>query len=113
MQGATGTFEVSINIAPAVTTPFTFNLGVSPQSGVIYNPPGTGSFTITATLTGGSPLPVQLSLLGLPTGTTYSFSTSSVTPNYVGTTVTLTISAAGLAQGTIYTATITGTEDDD
>jgi subtilase family serine protease len=82
-----------------------FSLSASPSSATVARG-GSGSSTITSTVTGGFNSNISLSATGQPTGVTVGFSPSSITG--AGTsTMTLTV-AASTATGT-YSITVRGT----
>jgi len=90
-----------------VTTPapaFDFSLAASPPSQTI-RAGETTSYTITATLTSGSPESVTLSVEGLPSGVSHTLSTTSAIPTF---TSTLTIQTSESTTPGTYTITIRG-----
>jgi subtilase family serine protease len=91
----------------ALTGPATagFNLSASPTS-VSIAQGGSGTSTITSTVTGGFDSAVTLSASGQPTGVTVGFSPGSIT----GTgTSTMTITVAATTVTGTYPITVTGT----
>jgi hypothetical protein len=65
---------------------------------------GTATYTVTITRTGGFSSTVQLSVSGLPSGTTGSFS-----PNPATTSSTLTLNVSSSTAKGSYTFTVSGT----
>ena len=98
-DGKEATATLSLTITEK---PFDFIVKVSPKT-ITVDEGQDAVITIQVDLLSGTGKPVTLSLLGLPAGTTYSFSTTTITPP--GTSV-LTIKTTGLT-GT-YTVTIKG-----
>jgi len=84
---------------------FDFTISVSPSS-VEINQGESTTLVVTVTKTSGTAKTVTLTLIGLPSGASYSFNPSSVTPT--GSSV-LTINS-GSAKGT-YTLLVKGTAD--
>lgn len=81
-----------------------FGVGVSPSSGTVQQG-GTTTFSVSTTAIAGSTQSITLSVSGLPSGVTGSFSPATVT---AGGSSTLTLSASSSASGTS-TFTVTGT----
>ena len=100
--GKTATASISITVTEV---PFDFTISVNPSS-VEINQGESTTLVVTVTKTSGTAKPVTLTLIGLPSGASYSFNPSSVTPT--GSSV-LTINA-GSAKGT-YTLLVKGTTD--
>jgi len=100
--GKTATASLSITVTE---TPFDFTISVSPSS-VEINQGESTTLVVTVTKTSGTAKTVTLTLIGLPSGASYSFNPSSVTPT--GSSV-LTINS-GSAKGT-YTLLVKGTAD--
>ena len=98
-DGKEATATLSLTITEK---PFDFIVKVSPKT-ITVDEGQDAVITIQVDLLSGTGKPVTLSLLGLPAGTTYSFSTTTITPP--GTSV-LIIKTTGLT-GT-YTVTIKG-----
>ncbi|MGE5185331.1 MAG: pre-peptidase C-terminal domain-containing protein [Acidobacteriota bacterium] len=88
----------------STTTNPDFSVAVSPSSATVTQGSST-SFTVTTTAIAGSTQTVALSVSGLPSGVTGSFSPSSVT---AGGSSTLTVTASSTATGSS-TFTVTGT----
>jgi len=84
---------------------FDFTISVSPST-VEVNQGESTTVVITVTKTSGTAKPVTLTLIGLPSGASYSFNPTTVTPT--GSSV-LTINA-GSAKGS-YTLLVKGTAD--
>ena len=82
-----------------------FTLSISPASVTVARNGGTATYTVTISRTGGFSAPVTLSVAGLPTGTTGSFSPNPATGS--SSTLTLTVSKNTLRN--TYTFTVTGT----
>ena len=97
--------QTTIQLHVTKQQPFDFTISVSPSS-VEINQGESATVVITVTKTSGTAKPVTLTLIGLPSGASYSFNPSSVTPT--GSSV-LTINA-GSAKGT-YTLLVKGTAD--
>ena len=111
ITGTSGSLSASTTIALTVTSTGTasFSLSDSPSSLSIAQS-ASGASTITVASSGGFNSAVALSVSGLPSGVTASFSPSSVTPSANGSvtsTVTLTASSSA-ATGTV-TLTVKGT----
>ena len=83
-----------------------YSVAVSPSS-INVRQGRTASFQVTLQASNGYSSPVSLSLAGLPSGSSYSFSTNPVTPTAAGVTVTLRIPTGNVARGT-YPLTISG-----
>jgi hypothetical protein len=83
-----------------------FSISVSPSAVTVTAAGGGVGDTVTVNSLGGYSTPVGLTISGLPTGATGTFSTSPVTP---GGASTLTLSAASTVAGGNYTITVTGT----
>ncbi|TMI40043.1 hypothetical protein E6H23_08190 [Candidatus Bathyarchaeota archaeon] len=113
---STNTAQVNVTIP---SNPFDYTLSVNPNTASIVVG-GSTSFTITATLTGGTGQPVNL--IGSispqlmvcqpvydvsPCGTV-TLSSPSVTPTSAGATSTVTISTTNIVPPGTYTLTITG-----
>ena len=87
------------------TASFDFTISVSPSS-VEINQGESTTLVVTVTKTSGTAKPVTLTLVGLPSGASYSLNPTTVTPTGSST---LTINA-GSAKGT-YTLLVKGTAD--
>jgi sugar lactone lactonase YvrE len=98
---ASATVTLTVNAAPS------FSLSASPSSASV-NPGSSGTSMITVTVQSGSPGNVNLSVFGLPTGVTASFSS-----NPTSSTSRLTLKASKKASTGTSTIpiTITGTSD--
>ncbi len=111
-----------INALAGTTVTAGFSLSASPTSLSILQG-GSGSSTITSTVTGGFGSAVSLTASGAPSGVTVSFSPSSITGNGSSTmsvtvgsnattgtyTITVTGTGGGLTQTTTVTLTVTST----
>jgi len=86
-KSATATLSVTVE-----EQPFNFNLQASPSS-LSVDAGEEATITVTATLASGSPQELTLTLSGLPSGASYSFSPPTITPTGSST---LTIDTAGL-----------------
>jgi subtilase family serine protease len=82
-----------------------FSISATPASRTVAAGSST-TFTISTAVTSGSAQSVSLSVSGLPTGATGSFSPTSVT---AGGSATLTVSTTSSATAGTFTLTITGT----
>ena len=109
--GGNGTYNPAL-IGGAPTPAASFTLALTPSSGTTIQG-GTATYTATLTSVNGFSSPVSLSVSGLPSSTTGTFSPASVTPaaNGAVSTLTLTTSLAGPGSltGTIQSATSTPT----
>ncbi|SMD25560.1 choice-of-anchor B family protein [Lentzea albidocapillata] len=93
-------------VKPNLSTPSNdFTIGTSPSSGST-NPGGSVTTTVNTSVRSGSAETVSLTASGLPSGTTASFSPSSVT---AGNSSTLTISTGASTPPGTYSVTVTGT----
>jgi PGF-pre-PGF domain-containing protein len=101
--GKTHTTTCTLTVTAAVVPDFT--ISVSPTSSSVVQG-GSAGATVSITSIGGFANTVSLSVSGLPSGATASFSPSSGTPSF---TSTLTISTASTTPAGTYTITITGT----
>ena len=111
ITGTSGSLSATTTIALTVTgsgTP-SFSLSDSPSSLSIAQG-ASGASTITITSSDNFDSAVSLSVSGLPSGVTASFSPSSATPSADGsTTSTLTLTASSSAATGTVTVTIKGT----
>jgi hypothetical protein len=82
-----------------------FSLSISPPSVTVGRGNSTAIYTVTVTRINGFSAAVNLSVSGLPTGTTGSFSPNPVT----GTSSTLTLSVTSATPKGTFTFTVTGT----
>lgn len=94
----------STTVSVTVNAPADFGISVSPTS-ITITRGSSGSVTVTTTVTAGAANSVALSLTGLPSRTSYSFTPSSVTAGG-GSTLKITINRPA-STGT-YPLTITG-----
>ncbi len=83
---------------------FDYSISISPPSQTVNIGEKT-SYTITANLISGTAQPVSLTLSGLPTDISYSFSSASGIPSFVST---LTLDAKTFSSPGTYTLKITG-----
>jgi hypothetical protein len=93
----TASYGGDSNFLPGASTALTqlvqdFSFTISAPS-VTAQPGGTAAFTFTAGPTNGSTFPsaINLTLSGLPTGATYTFSPATIAAGAGATTVTLTV----------------------
>ncbi len=82
-----------------------FTLAISPAAVTVPRTGGTASYTVTITRINGFASPVTLSVAGLPSGTTGSFSPNPA----AGATSTLTLTVSQSTKRGTYTFTVTGT----
>jgi len=94
-----------LELLPGESASFDFTISVSPSS-VEINQGESTTLVVTVTKTSGTAKSVTLTLIGLPSGASYSFNPSSVTPTGSST---LTINS-GTAKGT-YILIVKGTAD--
>jgi subtilisin family serine protease len=119
IKGASGVLERTATVSLTVSNapPPDFTLSVSPASRTITRPSfflftTTTTYTVTLTAQNGYNLPVALSVTGLGSGMTPTFSPTSATPSAGGASSTLTIRfTSGATRGT-RTLTITGVGSD-
>jgi hypothetical protein len=97
-------------VSLVVTRP-DFTVAASPSSRTVQRGAGT-SYGVTLTALNGYSSRVNLSVRGLPTGATSSFSANPVTPTSAGASSTLSIVTAATTPAGTYTVTITGTGTD-
>jgi hypothetical protein len=90
--------------ATPTASPGNFSLSISPASVTVPLFGTTATYTVTVTRTGGFTSPVALSVAGLPSGATATFSPNPVT----GGSSTLTVTVKVFPRGT-FTLTVTGT----
>ncbi len=95
----------TLAVTSVVPPPSDFTISVSPTSGSVVRG-GSTTTTVSLTSIAGFAETVVLSVSGLPSGATESFSPSSGTPNF---TSTLTISTASTTPTGTYSITIKGT----
>ena len=94
---------LSFTVSPA-PPPFDFSLSVSPGVQKVTAGEPT-SYSTTITLVSGGTQPVSLSLSGLPTGASYTFSPASSNPTFSST---ISISTTTATPAGRYTLTLTG-----
>jgi uncharacterized membrane protein len=85
-----------------------FSIKASPSARTISGK-GSTTYTVTLTALNGYNSSVNLSVTGLPSGATASFSPSAVTPTPTGARSTLKVTINQRQRGT-YTLTITATD---
>jgi hypothetical protein len=109
--GLEGLFSDSNQVSATTLGPgWDFAISISPTSQTVA-PGGSTSYTVTITGFGekASGKNIQLSISGLPAGTTFQFIPSSVTPDH---TSTLSITTSSFTEEDIYTLTIIATSDE-
>jgi len=107
--GTSGSLTHSTPIHLTIISGPDFTITASPNA-LTLAPGSSGVSSITVTSVGGFSTAVSLSISGLPTGATESFSPASVTPPADDSTQsTLTISTTPGVTSGIYTLTVTGT----
>jgi hypothetical protein len=104
-----GSFKIASGSPTPTPTPTptpapNFSLSISPSTVTLHRGGGTATYTVTITRSGGFSSTVQLSVSGLPSGTTGSFSANPATTS---STLTLNVSSS-TAKGS-YTFTVSGT----
>ena len=104
-----GSFKIASGSPTPTPTPTptpapNFSLSISPSTVTLNRGGGTATYTVTITRTGGFSSTVQLSVSGLPSGTTGSFS-----PNPATTSSTLTLNVSSSTAKGSYTFTVSGT----
>lgn len=102
-----GDGETKVDYVTVAPPPPDFTLGASPSSRTIVRGNST-TYTVTVTPTNGFGGAVDLSVSGLPSETTASFSTNPVSVPPAGVS-TLTVSTTATSKQGGYTLTITGT----
>lgn len=102
-----GTPNGTTAFAAATAPVATFSLAATPSSASAA-PGSSTSYSLTLTASGGYASPVNLSVSGLPTGASATFSANPVTPTSSGAGSTLTVSTSASTPGGSYTLTITG-----
>ena len=103
--GAAGTHSASLLLAITGAAGNDFSLSATPSSATAA-PGGTALFTVSTAVTSGSAQAVTLSVTGLPTGATGTFTPASVN---AGSGSTLGISVGSATAPGTYSLTITGT----
>src|ERR1700677_1948255 len=111
ITGTSGSLTATTTLALTVSATSTPNSTVAAAPASLAVTQGSsGTSTITVTSTGGFSSATTLSVAGLPTGVTATFSTNPVTPAANGSiTSTLTLTASATATTGAATVTITGT----
>ena len=99
------THSATVSITISSQTPPDFTIAVSPASASVAAGSST-SYSVSTTAVNGSTQSIALSVSGLPSGVTGSFSPATVT---AGSTSTLTIAAATTAAAGTTTFSVTGT----
>src|SRR5437762_7867178 len=104
-----GSFKIASGSPTPTPTPTPtpapdFSLSISPSTVTLHRGGGTATYTVTITPSGGFSSTVQLSVSGLPSGTTGSFS-----PNPATTSSTLTLNVSSSTAKGSYTFTVSGT----
>ena len=104
-----GSFKIASGSPTPTPTPTPtpapdFSLSISPSTVTLHRGGGTATYTVTITRTGGFSSTVQLSVSGLPSGTTGSFN-----PNPATTSSTLTLNVSSSTAKGSYTFTVSGT----
>jgi hypothetical protein len=104
-----GSFKIASGSPTPTPTPTPtpapdFSLSISPSTVTLHRSGGTATYTVTITRTGGFSSTVQLSVSGLPSGTTGSFN-----PNPATTSSTLTLNVSSSTAKGSYTFTVSGT----
>jgi kumamolisin len=105
VTGTGGGVTESTTISLTVTAPPPFTIKAIPASQTVVPGGSSVTYTISATVTSGSPT-IALSVSGLPSRVTASFSPTSITGN---TTSAMKVTASSRARAGTYTLTITGT----
>lgn len=100
----TPTPTVAPSPTPTPTPAPDFSLSISPSSATVAHNGGTATYTVTITRTGGFASALNMSVSGLPSGVTGTFSPNPAS----GSSTTLTVTASrSVAKGT-YPFTVTG-----
>lgn len=101
------TMTAAHSVSATFNGPFDFSIAAAPQCSAFEMIAGeTRTIPVTVTLTNGAPSNVDLSLSGLPAGTTASFSPTSVAPGSSSTLSITTTSATPIGGASLI---ITGT----
>src|SRR5262249_34920399 len=103
ITGVSGSLTRTTGVTLIVTIAPDFTLSSSPTSQTVIRGGTAASYRLTITPAGGFSGNVTLSIAGLPTGATGSFS-----PNPATTTSTLTVTTVGTTPAGTFTLTITG-----
>ncbi len=103
----TGAFEIGAYEYGGSTPPPAFNFSLSNGGNKSVTQGGSVTNSLTATLVSGTAQAVSLSVSGLPTGVTASFSPASCTPN-CSSTLTLFASASAATGSATVTVTAAG-----
>jgi outer membrane biosynthesis protein TonB len=90
---------------PTATPAPDFSLSITPSSATVGKNGGTVSYMVAVNRTNGFSSPVTMSVTGLPTGATGSFSPNPAT----GSSTTLTVTAGRSVNAGTYSFTVTGT----
>jgi uncharacterized membrane protein len=107
VTGTGGGIQQSTIVTLKVTTQGSFTIAASPTSlALVQGHQGTS--TITTTVSGGFSNPITLSVSGVPTGTTASFSANPIPAPGAGSS-TLTLAASSSTAVGTYSITVTGT----
>ena len=99
----TATATATPTATPTPTPAPNYTLSVTPSSRSVPRRGGTASYTVTMTRTNGFNSPVTLSVAGLPSGASASFS-----PNPATTSSTMTVTVPSTAARGTFTLTVTG-----
>ena len=104
-----GSFKIASGSPTPTPTPTPtpapdFSLSISPSTVTLHRGGGTATYTVTITPSGGFSSTVQLSVSGLPSGTTGSFS-----PNPATTSSVLTLNVSSSTAPGSYPFTVSGT----
>jgi len=100
----TPTPTLTLTPTPTPTAAPTFSLSISPSTVNLRRSGGQANYTVTINATGGFSSTVQLSVSGLPSGTTGSFS-----PDPATTSSTLTLNVSPSTAAGSYIFTVSGT----
>lgn len=115
IRGTSGALQRTATVTLNVGAP-DFTLSVTPSSRTVTRPfwffTTTTTYTVTLTAQNGYNLPVALSVTGLGSGMTPTFSPTSVTPTSGGANSTLTLRFTSSATRGTRTLTITGVGSD-